>query len=405
MSGEGWGTGGLLTAGVALAGLTVGGAWLWRNQGELARARPFNEWTFTHMSSLMPKEAVPRSGGVRPLPRKERPLRFTYEYAGRRRTLEELHARTYTTGFAVLHGGELIHECYPGRFASPESRFWLFSLTKSVTSMLVGIAVGERAITSVDEPVAAYCPGLEGSAYGDTSIAQLLNMSSGVGGLEDYTNPASPICRFEKAVSGGGSLTEVIRSTPRVTEPGSEFNYSTLDTQVLGWVLEEATGMSLAQYAARRLWSRIGAEQDAFYFLTRGRSRTALGGGSLNASVRDMARLGLVMARGGVFDGERILSAEWVERSRGAGLPHLEVGALGMSGAPHYGYSNQWWTMGGVRRAFTGLGIHGQYLWIDPDADVVIVKTSAWPTADDAERDAETFAALSSLVAHLEASG
>ncbi|MFF6868316.1 MULTISPECIES: serine hydrolase [unclassified Streptomyces] len=397
------GLGGAAVAGVGLAagaGLAVGAVWLWRNQGAVATGRPVNEWTFTHMSTLMPTDTVPRSPRPRPFVRRIRTLECSYEFGGRRHTLEDLHRRTHTTGFAVVHRGVLVHESHPGRFASPGTRFQLFSLTKSVTSMLVGIALEEGAL-SLDDQAVSHLPELAGSAYDGVTVGHLLDMCSGVGGVEDYTDPDAPIGRFERAVTGGGSVLDVLRSLPRAAEPGTAFNYSTLDTQVLGRVLEAATGTPLARYAARRLWDPVGAESDAYYFLTRGRPRTALGGGSFNATVRDLARLGVLMAHGGVWDGRRVVPAAWAERSRGAGLPHLEVGALGGGLPAHYGYANQWWTLGGEHRAFTGLGIHGQFLWVDPVADVVVVKTSAWPTADDPERDAETVAALTALTARL----
>ena len=379
----------------------AGAVWLWRHQDEVMTGRPVNEWTFTHMNLLMPTEGVRRGGDALPLPRRPRPLEVTYGFEGRERSLAELHARTNTTSFVVLHGGEIVHESYPGYFAGDDVRFQLFSMTKSVTSMLIGIAIDEGAIKDVTEPVTVYCEGLVGSAFDGVTIEHLLDMSSGVGDLEDYTVRDSLIVRFTKAATGGGSLYEVVSSAERSTEAGTQFNYSTIDTQVLGWVLESATGRSLAQYATERLWSRIGAEHDAYYWLTRGRPRTAIGGGSLNATARDMARLGLLMSRGGELNGQRIVPGEWVARSRGRGVPHLEVGALGPSGYPHYGYSNKWWTLGGERRPFTGVGIHGQYLYVDPEADVVIVKTSAWPTADDASRDAESVTALRAVADHL----
>ncbi|MFI7336743.1 serine hydrolase domain-containing protein [Streptomyces sp. NPDC050085] len=398
-------TGGALALGAAVAGLGAGAGWLWRHQAEIAFSRPVNEWAFTHMSAVLPTEPVARAATPRPLPSAPGLHGFAYEHDGERRTLAQLHARTHTTGFAVLHRGVLVREEYPGRFASPQARFQLFSLTKSVTSMLIGIALEEGALGSLDDKVVTLLPQLAGSAYDGPTVGDLLHMSSGVGFVEDYADPHSSFARFERAVSGGGSLLEVVRSLPRAAEPGGTFNYSTVDSQVLGWVLEAATGTTLAQYAHSRLWSRIGAERDAYYFLTRGRPRTALGGGSLNAAVRDMARIGLLMARGGELDGQRIVPAAWVGRSRGAGLPHLDVGALGPDFPRHYGYANQWWTLGGERRSFTGIGIHGQYLWVDPEADVVVVKTSAWNTAEDEARDAETVAALRALVTHLETAG
>ncbi len=386
---------------LATAAAGAGAVWLWRHQDEVMTRRPVNEWTFTHMNLLMPAEDVRRGGQVFPLPRRMRPLEATYGFAGRERSLAELHARTNTTSFVVLHGGEIVHESYPGRFAGPGVRFQMFSMTKSVTSMLIGIALDEGAIKDVTEPVTVYCPELAGSAFDGVSIEHLLDMSSGVGDLEIYTARDALINRFARAATGGGSLHEVVASAERSTEAGTRFNYSTIDTQVLGWVLESATGHSLAQYATARLWSRIGAEHDAYYWLTRKHPRTAIGGGSLNATARDLARLGLLMSRGGQLNGQRIVPEAWVARSRGRGVPHLEVGALGPSGYPHYGYSNQWWTLGGERRPFTAVGIHGQYLYVDPDADVVIVKTSAWPTADDPSRDAESITALRAVADHL----
>ncbi|WP_335932124.1 serine hydrolase domain-containing protein [Streptomyces sp. PTD5-9] len=402
-SGMRWATTGVAAAGLGLAG--AGLAWAWRHQDELAMRRPVNEWTFTHMSLVLPTETVARSGPVHELPYRPMPFTgFRYEFRGVGRTLEDLHTRTRTTGFAVLHRGALVHEAYPGRFAAPDRRFQVFSLSKSVTSMLIGIALEEGAIGSLDDKVVTYCPELAGSAFDGPTVENLLHMTSGAGGIEDYEDPDAPVNRLMRAVTGRGTVLEAVRSVEPTVTPGTWFNYSTLDTQVLGWLLEAATGRSLARYATERLWSRIGPEHDAFYALSRSRPRTAVGGGTFNATVRDLARVGLLMARGGRLGDVQVVPEAWVRRSRGAGLPHLEVGALG-GDFDHYGYANQWWTLGGPHRAFTGLGIHGQYLWVDPVADVVVVKTSAWPVADDPERDAETVAALSALVAHLEAAG
>jgi CubicO group peptidase (beta-lactamase class C family) len=385
-----------------VAGAAAGAGWLWRNQGQLAMSRPFNEWTFTHMSALLPTDTVSRAATPHPLPRRPRPLEVRYEYEGRSRTLDELHRRTFTTGFAVLHRGELVHESYPGRFAAPDARFQLFSVTKSVTSLLTGIALDEGSLDSLDRTAVSLVPELAGSAYDGPTIADLLDMGSGAEGVEDYADPDAPIGRFERAVTNGGSILDVIRALPRGAAPGTVFNYSTLDTQVLGWALEAATGMPLARYATERLWQPMGAEHDAYYFLTRARPRSALGGGSFNASVRDLVRLGALLAAGGKRDGRQIVPAEWIERGRGSERDHLKPGALGGDWPDCYGYANQWWSLAGPHRAFTGRGIYGQYLWVDPAADVVIVKTSAWPDADDDALAAETYAAFNALVAWLD---
>ncbi|MFI7547819.1 serine hydrolase domain-containing protein [Actinoplanes sp. NPDC049599] len=371
----------------------------WERQGDLIMQRPFNEWTFTHMNWLLPTERVARGPVHRPLPGRAGPLELTYDFDGRRLSLADLHRRTYTTAFVVLHRGELVHETYPGTFAGPRARFQLFSLSKSLTSMLVGIALAEGAIGSLTDRVVDYRPDFAGTAYEAATLADLLAMSSGVGDLEAWDVPGTDIKRFEEACLGRGSVVDVLRSARRTAEPGERFNYSTMDAQLIGWVLEAATGMSLAAYAADRLWRRLGADRDAYYWLSRSRPRTAIGGGSFNATARDVARLGLLMARDGVLDGEQLIPRDWVRRTGVRDVPGLAIGALGPSGYDHYGYANQWWTLDGG--AFTGLGVHGQYLFVDPAADVVIVKCSAWPTEDDPDRDRETIAALRAITARL----
>jgi CubicO group peptidase (beta-lactamase class C family) len=371
----------------------------WERQGELIMRRPFNEWTFTHMNWLLPTERVARGPVHRPLPQRPGSLDLTYRFDGQDLSLADLHRRTFTTAFVVLHRGEVVHESYPGAFAGPRTRFQLFSLSKSLTSMLVGIAVAEGAIRSLADRVVDYRPDFAGTAYENITLADLLAMSSGVGDIEQWDLPGTDIKRFEEACLGRGSVVDVLRSARRTAAPGERFNYSTLDAQLIGWVLEAATGRSLARYATERLWSRIGADRDAYYWLSRSRPRTAIGGGSFNATARDVARLGLLMARDGVLDGQQIIPREWVTRTAVRDVPQLAIGALGPSGYDHYGYANQWWTLDGG--AFTGLGVHGQYLYVDPAADVVIVKCSAWHTEDDADRDRETVAALRAITARL----
>ena len=308
--------GGALGIAAATGAAVAGGMWLWRHQGEVAMSRPINEWTFTHMNRVMPSEPVHRASRPSPLPVAADPLpvhSIRYEYDGREYGLDELHRRTHTTGFLILHRGEVLHESYPGRVARADARFQLFSLTKSVTSMLVGIALERGEIGSLDDGVVDYLPELAGSGYDGVVLEQLLDMRSGVGGVE-----------------------------------------------------------------------------------------AALGGGSLNASLRDTARVGAIMADGGRIGDTRLVPENWVARSRGSSLPQLQVGALESGGYPHYGYSNQWWTLGGERRAFTALGVHGQYLWVDPDSNTVIVKTSAWQDADDAGRDLESCIALAAVVRAVE---
>lgn len=367
----------------------------WERQGDLIMRRPFNEWTFTHMNWVLPAERITK-GAARPFP--EEPAELSGLRYGAGYNLDDLHRRTNTTAFVVLRDGMLVHETYPGTFARPGARMQLFSVSKSILSMMVGIALADGMIESVDEPVSAYRPDFLGTAYQDVTIAQLLDMTSGVGDLESWEVEDSGIKRFERAVAGGGDVLAIVKDAPRSRDAGEGFNYSTFDSQVLGWVLEAATGETLAHYATRKLWQRIGAEHDAYYWLTRRRPRTAIGAGSLNVTARDLARLGQLMADDGLAAGQRVVPADWVRRSR---VPRHGVGTLGPSGYPHYGYANHWWTLDDG--AFTAVGVHGQYLYVDPAARVVIAKCSAWATQDDPARDEETISALKAVATHLSA--
>ncbi|HWI30042.1 MAG TPA: serine hydrolase [Microbacterium sp.] len=373
---------------------------VWANQSRIAFGRPLNEWTFSHMDRIMPTAPVPRGGAVRPLRPSSTPMPRTYEVDGARRGLDELHRRTNTTSMVVLHRGELTHETYPGRFANPDRRMQLFSVSKSVTSILTGIAI-EEGLLSLSDRVRDRCWWLVGSAFSDVTLEQLLDMSSGVGDLEDWNDPNSLLMRFDAAASGSGDIREVARVAERTRPAGTAFNYSTVDTQVIGWMLESASGMSLAEYASARLLARIGAERDGYYFLTRKAPRAAIAGGSLNLTSRDLARIGHMMSTNGRVGADQIVDPAWVERGRTSEYSYLQLGELGMSGYPEFGYANQWWTLGGPTRAFCAIGVHGQYLFVDPEREVVIAKTSAWSAADDLVRNHETVRAFESIAAQL----
>lgn len=372
----------------------------WERQTDVIMRRPLNEWTFTHINWLLPTAAVARGARTRPLLSRPEPLDLSYRFDGRDHTIAELHRRTHTTAFVVLHRGMIVHESYPGAFANSRARMQMFSVSKSITSLLVGIALAEGAIGSVKDQVTDYRPDFRGTAYDGVLIADLLDMCSGVGDTEVWDDN-SPIRRFERAVLNGGDVVEIVKSARRTGAPGERFNYSTFDSQLLGWVLEAATGQSLASYCSDRLWGPIGAERDAYYGLTRSHPRTAVGSGAFNATARDLARVGQLMVNDGVVGDRRIVPADWVRRSRGTDLPHLAVGALGDPEPGHYGYANQWWTLGeSCFHAFTALGVHGQFLFVDPAAEVVIVKCSAWPTEEDHARDRETITALRRIADH-----
>ncbi|MFG1603660.1 serine hydrolase domain-containing protein [Actinoplanes sp. NPDC049265] len=339
----------------------------WERQSDRVMRRPFNEFTFTHMNWLLPTARVARGPVRRPLPSRPAPLDVRYSFRGREFALADFHRRSFTTTFVVLRRGRIVHERYRGVFAGPRTRMQVFSLSKSVTSILVGAALADGLIGGVTDRVTDYRPDFLGTAYDGVTIADLLDMRSGAGDQEIWGTDTA-IRRFERAILSGGDVPAIVRSVPRTALPGTRFNYSTFDAQVLSWVLEAATGSPLAAYASRRLWQPM--ESDAYYGLSRSHPRTAIGAGALNATARDLARVGLHMLA----------------------HPALQPRPGGV-------YSNQWWTFDQGR--FAGIGVHGQYLFVDPAASVVIVKTSAWPVEEDETLEQEAIIALTAVARYL----
>jgi CubicO group peptidase (beta-lactamase class C family) len=249
------------------------------------------------------------------------------------------------------------------------------SIAKSITSTLIGAAVRQGRIRNLADSVTRYVPSLRGSAYDGVTVRDVLMMSSGVRWNETYTDPRSDRRRLLEAQISQvpGSALGVMKSLPRVAEPGTVNNYNTGETQVAAEILRGAVGVPLAAYLAERIWSQVGMEADATWWLD-SPSGTEIGGSGISATLRDYGRFGLFMLNGGVARGDSILPSGWV---REATTPKVLRG-----GAPlEYGYL--WWTATtpASRRdsAFMGVGIHGQTLYVNPAAKVVIVLWGARP--------------------------
>ncbi len=335
-----------------------------------------NSLTFRNMDALFDTLPVARAGPVAELPVDLRPLASTYSFNGTTRPVEEGLARTYTNALLVIRGGRIVQERYFNR-TGPDTRFISWSMAKSITSLLVGIAIEDGAIRDIDDPVTAYVPELASTGYDGVTVRQLLQMRSGVGWDERYDfenteNPATMI--FEGAlVTGRQHYADAALTVARQHAPGDVFNYSTVETAVLGWVLERAIRRDVAGYMSERLWQPLGAEADGFWIadgpLGVGRAFT---GGGFNARLRDYGRLGLMVLNRGRAGQRQIVPAAWIAESTRsyAGPGRTPEGPI------DYGY--QWWTLKGTN-AFYAHGLQGQFIFIDPDSDTVIVKLSHNP--------------------------
>ncbi len=299
--------------------------------------------------------------------------RITWQFQGADLTLDDYLARTPTTGLLIVRDDTILVERYQyGR--TDRHRFTSWSMAKTVTAMLVGIAVAEGRIRSIDDLAATYVPELAGSEYGRTSLRYLLQMSSGVRFSEHYTgsDDVSRLAYDTFFLYGAGGPSAVTPFNDRATAAGTKFSYASVETQVLGLVLRAATNRPPAEYLQSRIWQLIGAEADATWLVDNsGQEATYC---CLNAVLRDYARLGLLLAHDGNWRGHQIIPAAWVMDATTvrADQPHLRPGTA----TPSFGYGYQTWILSGERRMFMFWGVRGQRIYVDPQSKLVMVNTS-----------------------------
>ena len=305
--------------------------------------------------------------------------KVSYTYKGSTYTLAQYLDRQRATGLLVLKNGEIVAEHYRyGR--TPDARFLSFSMAKSVTSLLVGIALEQGHIKSIDDTAETYDKSLAGSPYGATTVRQLLRMSSGLVFSERYdgNDDVARLSRASAGAAGAGRPIDVLRSvTERHAPAGSKFVYASAETAVLGRVLSSATQKNLAELTTDWLWKPMGAESDAFWRISvDGQEQTQ---GGFSASLRDWGRLGLLLVNDGKAGHQQVLPREYLldatepARQPDAFKPRIAT--------PYFGYGYQFWLLPMKARTFAMQGIHGQTLYVQPATGVVMVLTSVWEQA------------------------
>ena len=328
--------------------------------------------SFSHTEQLLPVRVVHRGGSARALRLRAKVFpKIQFMDHGRSFDLYDYLAANRVAGLLVLKDGEIAFEDYELGIG-PESHWASFSMAKSVASTLVGAALVDGLICSIDDPVVRYVPVLQGSAYDGVSIRQLLAMSSGVRWDETYTDPKSDRRKMlELQVNGKpGDLLRYMASLPRVAPPGTVWNYSTGETFVIGAVLEGAIHRPLSEYLSQKIWSPAGMEHDATWW-TDGPNGMVWAGSGIGATLRDYGRFGLIAADNGRIDGRSIVPEGWFDA---AGAPQ-DIGGKTVA----YGY--MWWIPPQTDPvhvgAFQAQGIFGQYIYINPRERLVIVVLSA----------------------------
>ncbi len=270
----------------------------------------------------------------------------------------------------ILQNGQVRLERYGLGFAA-DKRWTSFSVAKSLTSSLVGAALADGSIESLDDPISKYIEGLAGSAYDDVTVDHLLTMTSGVDWNEDYSDPNSDVALFinEKPADGMPAIVRYLARLPRAHPPGTVWNYSTGETNLVGVLISEATGKPLAEYLSEKIWKPFGMEQDASWMLAEDGREIA--GCCVQATTLDFARVGQFILEGGKAGGAEVMAPGYLEA---ATEPHAPTGRPGQRG---YGY--QWWLLD--NGAILATGIFGQGIFIDPARQLVIASNGNWPTA------------------------
>jgi CubicO group peptidase (beta-lactamase class C family) len=306
-----------------------------------------------------PKQSVPLARAA------SEPV-IRYGFAGLGLTLDDYLNRQPVTGLLIAKDNTILVERYQyGR--TDTDRLTSFSIAKSVVALLIGIALKEGAIRSVDDLAETYVPGLKGTEYGRTPIKALLLMASGVAFSEDYASKSSDIYQLARMTveqDSAGSLAAVKHFNTRRSPPGARFSYSSAESLVLGLVLAAATKRTVSDYAAEKLWQPLGAEADATWIIDATGQEVTFA--YINAVLRDWARLGLMLANHGNWQGKAVVPADWLTASAADALP---------TDSPLVKYGYQIWYSADARR-FSLRGLRGQYVLVDPDLKLVLVQTA-----------------------------
>lgn len=374
------------------------------------RQAPWNSWAFHHVPEIIPVMRIAHDPArVSALPEAARALgglAFTGP-GGVRWTLSRLLPATATDGFLVMHKGRVAFEWY-GNGLSPGDPHIVFSVSKSITAILAGILV-ERGQLEPDAPVLRYIPEAAGSAYGDCTVRHVLDMTVGIAFLEDYLDPVGDFARYRVATGWNPAenpalamdLRSFLTTLRRDDMPhGARFHYVSPNTDMLGWILERAGGLPYARLMTEMIWSRLGAEADAHVTVDRlGAARAA---GGICVTLRDLARFGEMVRNLGRAGDQQVAPRWWIEDILRNGDQRAWLAQpTAAKFLPAGRYRSQWYMIGNASGAYCAIGIHGQWIYIDPMAEMVIAKLSSQPLPVDEPTDHLLLAAFEAVATAL----
>jgi hypothetical protein len=371
---------------------------------------PTHRYAYSNMREFLPTARVARGNGpVWELPVALRDDLDAVEFQtlddGRTLTWEESLAVNFTDAILVLHRGTIVYERYFG-VTRPDSTHIAFSVTKSYVGTLAEMLIAEGRLDPASL-VGDLRPELATSGFGDATVRQVLDMTTALDFSEEYTDPSSGIGAMSNALgltprpAGYAGETDVYAFLPTIRKSGTHgesFTYRTCNTEVLGWIVARTTGQRIDKLLSERIWMPLGMEQDAD-FLTDS-SGMPFAGGGLNPVLRDMARFGETMRCDGHGNGGQAIASEVVASIKAGGSREAFAPA-GYTFLPDCSYKSQWWSMPGNHGAFAARGIHGQAIYVDPAAELVIARFASHPIAANAALDVATLPAFRAIADHL----
>lgn len=371
---------------------------------------PEMRWSVANFRQLMPTVNVSRGlGNPGKLKRKLRgdidALTFTPLNGSEPMTWEQSLLANYTDGIVVMHKGRIVYERYFGVLKA-DGQHGAMSVTKTFIGTLAAMMVADGALDPARK-VADYVPELGQSAFGSATVRQVMDMTTGIRFSEDYADPNAEVWAHAAAgnplpkpkdYSGPRSYYEFLVSVKPEGNHGDAFHYRTANTDALGWVLARVSGQSVAQLLSERIWRKIGAEQDAYMSVDS--TGTPFAGGGLNAGLRDLARFGELMRNDGRYHGQQVVPKSAIDDIRAGGKKE-DFAKAGYALLPGWSYRNMWWVTHNDHGAFMARGVHGQALYVDPAAEMVIARFASHPVAGNAANDPTSLPAYEALAKHL----
>ncbi|WP_242551647.1 serine hydrolase [Pseudomonas sp. Marseille-Q1929] len=371
---------------------------------------PAMRWSVSNFRQLMPTVNVSRGLGApsplaRQLDTRIDSLAVVPTGASQALSWRQTLDATYTDGILVLHRGTVVYERYFGVFKD-NGQHAAMSVTKSVVGTLGAMLVADGTLDA-SKKVVEYVPELAHSAFGSATLRQVLDMTTALDYSEDYADPNAEVWAHAQAgnplpkpkdYTGPRSYFEFLQTVRQRGEHGQAFGYKTVNTDVLGWVIARATGRNVAQLLSERIWSRLGSEQDAYFSVDS--IGTPFAGGGFNAGLRDLGRFGEMLRNNGRFNGQQIVPEAVVSDIRQGGDKRAFAKA-GYSQLQGWSYRAMWWVTHNPDGAFMARGVHGQSIYIDPKAEMVIVRFASHPIAGNAANDGVTLPAYAALAQYL----